>query len=282
MLERVVAGQLEVPTTPLQNALVSCCRWHPSALVPFVRSATGESRTLLARVLGEIATGELDEDLLLLAYDPLPEVRASAARALGEARLALAISALGTLAGDPEWYVRLRAVVSLGQLRHPRTIPVLVETLCDPNRYVRLRSAMALARLDSHLSEIIDLARQKHDRYALQALVTELERSGAILEQMRGLRTPAKRAEAEAVLLAVLRAGAQRLLLSALFHHGDWHIRVAVARLLAQWGEPQLAPEVQKAAEAEKSARQKRIARWLLEQLRGGGTPTMELSQVPA
>ncbi len=282
MLERIERDELDVPATPLQNALLSCCRWQPSMLVPYMRKASNENRALLARVLGEVATGEMGEDLLLLANDPLPDVRASAARALGEARLGIALSALGALASDPEWFVRLRAVVSLGQLRHPRTIPVLIETLCDPNRYVRLRSAMALARLDDQLAAILDLVAQKRDRYALQALVSELERSGTIFEQVRGLCMPAKRAEAETVLLAVLRAGAQRLLLATLFHYHDWHIRVAVARLLARWGERQLAPQVQRALEAEKSPRQIRIGRWLLQQLESGGTPRMEFSQVRA
>jgi len=282
MLERIIQGQLDVPATPLQNALLSCCRWDPSILVPFVRKATEETRPMLARVLGEIATGDLDEDLLLLAYDPLPDVRASAARALGEARLGLALSALGALASDSEWFVRLRAVVSLGQLRHPRTIPVLIETLCDKNRYVRLRSAMALARLEEHLGEILDLAAHKRDRYALQALVSELERSGIIIELVNALRVPAKQAAAGAVLLAALRAGAQRLLLAMLLHHADWRVRVALARLLARSGERQLVPQLDKAIEEEKSSRQKRIMTWLLRQLGAGGAPGLRVERVPA
>ena len=282
LLDKVVQGELSLPATPLQNALLSCCRWRPSILVPYLRKAQDDSRALLARVLGEIATGELDEDLLLLAYDPLPDVRAAAARALGEARLDFALSALGTLATDTEWFVRLRAVVSLGQLLHVRTIPVLVELLCDKNRYVRLRSAMALARLQEQLPEIFALVQQKNDRYALQSLVSELQRSGAILDLISALRVPAKRQVAENVLLAVLRSGAQRLLLSTLFHHGDWRVRVALARLLARSGEPQLVPQLEKASAEEKSPRQKRITRWLLRQLGSSGAAERTLFPVPA
>ncbi len=282
ILEKVVQGELDIPHTPLQNALLSCCRWRPGILVPYLRKAKDDTRAVLARVLGEIATGDLDEDLLLLAYDPLPDVRAAAARALGEARLALALSALGTLATDTEWFVRLRAVVSLGQLQHPRTIPVLVELLCDKNRYVRLRSAMALARLEEQLPEIFGLVTQKRDRYALQALVSELERSGAILDLISALLEPAKQAAAEEVLLAVLRAGAQRLLLSTLFHHGDWRVRVALARLLARFGEMQLVPTLKRATAEEKSPRQRRIARWLLHQLGEDETTERTPAAVPA
>jgi HEAT repeat protein len=269
ILEHVVHGHLDVPSAPLQNALLSCCRWRPRILGPYLRKARDETRAMLARVLGEIATGELDDDLLLLAYDPLPEVRAAAARALGEARMAIALPALGALAGDKEWFVRLRAVVSLGQLRDARTIPVLVELLCDRNRYVRLRAAMALARLEGHLPAIFALVTQKRDRYALQALVSELERGGMVLDLVNALTVPAKRADAEEVLLAVLRSGAQRLLLSTLFHHSDWRVRVALARLLARSGEPQLAAKLQEAAAEDSPPRQKRITRWLLQRLSG-------------
>lgn len=282
ILDKVVQGELDVAPTPLQNALLGCCRGRPGILVPYLRKARDDTRGLLARVLGEIATGDLGEDLLLLAYDPLPDVRAAAARALGEARPEIALSALGTLATDTEWFVRLRAAVSLGQMRHVRTIPVLVELLCDKNRYVRLRSAMALARLEEQLPTIFALVKQKHDAYALQSLVSELQRSGAILDLISALRVPTKREAAEAVLLAVLRSGAQRLLLSTLFHHGDWHVRVALARLLARSGEPQLVPQLEKAWADEKSPRQKHITRWLLQQLGGSGAAERTFAQVPA
>ncbi len=278
MLDRVVIGDLDVPFTPLQNALLSCSRSKPSILGPYLRKAQDDTRAMLARVLGEIATGDLDDELLVLAYDPLPEVRAAAARALGEARIAIALPALGALASDTEWFVRLRAVVSLGQLRDPRTIPVLVELLCDKNRYVRLRSAMALGHLEEQLPAIFALVTQKRDRYALQALVSELERSGAVLDLVSSLRVPAKRAGAEEVLLAVLRSGAQRLLVSTLFHHADWRVRVALARLLARFGEPQLAVRVQEAFTDAAPPRQKRITRWLLQQLGGHGAVDRTLS----
>lgn len=282
ILDRMVHGELELPVAPLQSALLNCCRWRPGILGPYLRKAKDETRALLARVLSEIATSDMEDDLLVLAYDPLPEVRAAAARALGEARMAIALPALGALATDTEWFVRLRAVVSLGQLRDPRTIPVLVELLCDKNRYVRLRSAVALGHLEEQLPAIFALVMQKRDRYALQALVSELERSGAVLDLVSSLRVPAKRAGAEEVLLAVLRAGAQRLLLSTLFHHADWRVRVALARLLARSGEAQLAAKLQEASADVQAPRQKRITRWLLRQLSGRGAVERSLSRAPA
>jgi HEAT repeat protein len=252
-------------------------------LVPYVRRANPEMRALLARALGEVATGDLDEDLLLLACDPQAEVRASAARSLGEARLGVALSALGGLAEDDEWFVRLRAIVALGQLLHARAIPILVEGLCDRNRFVRLRAAMGLARLEEHLEEILDLVQQKHDRYALQAFLSELERSGAILKLVDQLAAAGPdRERAEGILLRVLEAGAHRLLVSTLQLHRDRRVRFCVARLLARSGIGNLAPVLEQALQGERSARQRRILGWVLEKLRSSGAADKQFEMAPA
>ena len=282
ILERVFYDTLRVPSRPLQNALLSCCREHPSVLLPYVRKADDRARPLLARVLGEIATPELDDDLLLLASDPLPEVRAAAARALAEAKPRLALTALASLAEDPVWFVRLRAVIALGALHDPRTIPVLMESLCDPNRYVRLRSAAALARLEGHIGEILSLTTQTGDRYALQALVSELQRSGGILELARALLDKSRKPAAEQALLGALRAGAQRMLLDALVRHSNGRVRVAVARLLARSGEAKLLPHVERIAASAATRRERQIACWLAGRLRAAAGPEALLEKVPA
>jgi HEAT repeat protein len=269
LLDRLISGQLTLPSIPVQNALLGCCRMRPQVLVPYVRRAHAEMRALLARALGEVATGELGEDLLLLAFDQQAEVRASAARSLAETRLDVTVSALAMLAEDEEWFVRLRAVVAMGQLRHPRTIPYLVEALCDRNRFVRLRAAMALARLREHLEDVLQQVEQKKDRYAMQALHSELERQGVVLALVQELNTPqAKRAEQ--ILLTLLRAGAYRLMLSALQHHSDWRSRIKLARLMARSGMKELTQFLEQAVQREPSARQRRILRWVLDRLRGG------------
>lgn len=277
LLERVLYGRLRVPERPLQNALLNCCRARPSLLLPYVRRAEDAARPLLARVLGEVATPELDEELLLLASDPLPEVRASAARALAEAKPRLALTALASLAGDKEWFVRLRAVVALGALGDPRAIPVLVETLCDSNRYVRLRSAAALAHFDEHMEDILRIVTLTRDRYAMQALVSELERSGGILKLMGELTNPANRAAAEAALLGALQAGTFRQMVDALSHHTDWRVRVRMARLLARSGETRLVAPLELREAVAKSPRERRILRWVVRQLqRPPGAPALE------
>src|ERR1700683_3767131 len=180
ILDRILTGQFDAPERSLKNALVNCCSAHPQVLINYVEHANGPVRELLARVLGELASSELGEELLVLAVDPLPEVRASAARALGNTNTSYGLPALHTLASDPEWFVRLRAVVALGQIENIGKIKILVRALCDVNRHVRQRAAWVLARMEPQLEQILEDVVATRDDYALQSFVSELERSGAI------------------------------------------------------------------------------------------------------
>jgi HEAT repeat protein len=267
ILDRLVRGQLAVPERPLLNALLRCCRRDPSLLVAVLSYADDEMRPLLARVLSETASPDMSEDLLFLAADPLPEVRASTARALGKIRNRLALTALSHLCSDEQWFVRLRAVVALGDIADPLAIPVLLDTLCDRNRYVRLRSAVALVRLEEQLDEILSLVVSTHDRYALQAFVSELERTGRIAQLIDALAVPARRPAVEAALLGALRAGTQRLLLGSLTHHPAAQVRKAIARLLARSGEKTLVPSLLRMESTARTAHARRLARWVRRRL---------------
>lgn len=267
ILDRLARNELRLAVPSIQNALLNCCRARPEILVGYVRTAHDDTRPLLARVLGELPTTDLEEDVIALASDPLAEVRASMARALGWARSPLALVALANLSQDQEWFVRLRAVVAMGKLGDVLAIPVLIKTLCDPNRYVRLRSASVLVRFEEHLDEILEMTRRTGDRYALQALLSELERSGILLRLVNSLLDPHRRVRAAQTLLAVLHAGSRRLLLDVLEAHTHWRIRLAVARLLADSGETQLVPELETRLACTHNLRLQRILRWLLRRL---------------
>jgi hypothetical protein len=178
ILDRIVTGRFDAPERSLKNALVNCCRSYPGVLVNYVEHTQGRVRELLTRVLGELASPELGEELLVLASDVLPEVRASAARALGNTNAPYTLPALHSLATDPEWFVRLRAVVALGQIENIGKINILLRSLCDANRHVRQRAAWALARMEPQLDQILEDVVATKDDYALQAFVSELERSG--------------------------------------------------------------------------------------------------------
>ena len=208
ILDRIVTGQFDAPERSLKNALVNCCRTHPHILINYLEHSDGPVRELLARVLGELASPDLGEELLVLATDSLPEVRASAARALGNTNTPYSLPALHSLASDPEWFVRLRAVVALGQIENIGKIKVLLHALCDSNRHVRQRAAWALARMEPQLEQILEEVVATKDDYALQAFVSELERSGAIEKIVSGLEG-SDHHSAEAALNEVV-AGARK------------------------------------------------------------------------
>jgi len=185
ILDRIVAGHLDAPERSLKNALTNCCRSHPEVLVRYLDQTQGPVRELLTRVLAELASPELGEELLVLAADALPEVRASAARALANTDAPYTLPALHSLATDCEWFVRLRAVVALGQVQDAGKIRILLRSLCDTNRHVRQRAAWALARMEPQLQHILEEVVATNDDYALQAFISELERSGA-MEKITG------------------------------------------------------------------------------------------------
>jgi len=187
ILDRIVEGRLDAPERSMKNSIANCCRYDPRILIRYLDQTQGPARELLARVLAEVASPELGEELLVLAADALPEVRASAARALGSTNTPYTLPALHSLATDPEWFVRLRAVVALGQIENVDKIGVLLRSLCDANRHVRQRAAWALARMEPQLEQILQDVVATKDNYALQAFISELERSGAIEKIIGGL-----------------------------------------------------------------------------------------------
>lgn len=205
LLNHLETDDLRVPDHTLKNALANCCATCPSLLIAYMERTSGHARELLSRVLGELATPDLADELLVLAADPLPEVRASAARAFVGADPRLALPALRQLANDPEWFVRLRAVVALGSVAHHGTRRILLGALCDSNRLVRQRAAWALARMEPWLQDILEEVVDTGDNYALQAFISELERTGEIEHVIGSLGESSDPRSARSILLEILR-----------------------------------------------------------------------------
>jgi len=187
LLDLFATDELNVPEHTLKNALLNCCREAPEVLLPYLDRTSGSTRELIARVLGELANSGLGEELLILAADPLPEVRASAARALAKVQPEVSFPVLSTLAVDVEWFVRLRAVIALSSLEHTGKVYVLLRALCDLNRHVRQRAAWTLARMHQGKEDILEKVVATEDNYALQAFLSELERVGSLDAALDGL-----------------------------------------------------------------------------------------------
>jgi HEAT repeat protein len=211
ILETHMVGGLKVPADTVANALLRCYMDQPEALLPYLRRSLGESRELLARVAGELATPGMADEMILLAEDPRPEVRACAARALVAAPLPVAIPALANLVRDEVWFVRLRAVSALNQFLHPRAIPILLEAVRDSHRMVRLMAAASLAKFEHETVEILTSVVDSRDRYALHAMISALELGGGFEKVMAQLADPMFRDETTAFLLNALREGSASL-----------------------------------------------------------------------
>jgi HEAT repeat protein len=199
---------LVVPALPLQSALINTCAERPQVLLPYLQHAGPNVREVLGRVLGEVATPSLGEEVLQFAEDTLPELRAAAARALSYVEPGLAVNALSDLARDPVWFVRLRAVVSLGKIGDRTAVPCLLHGLADSNRLVRLRAGEALMELRTEMVQTFEKVVAMRDRYGLHAYLTALENSGlqAKLEaEIKAIRPGSQ--QDEAILLGVLRTG---------------------------------------------------------------------------
>ena len=198
-----------MPILPLQNALINCSRERPQILLPYLRLAGPQLREVLARVLGEVASPSLGAELIGLADDELPELRAAAARALSNAQPGHAIEVLAELSRDDVWFVRLRAVVSMGKLYHKVAIPHLIDALTDSNRLVRMRAAEGLVDLKSEMVSIFAQVVKARDRYGLHAFLAALEnadlRDRLDAEIRKGTYSAAEHESEE--LLAVLRTG---------------------------------------------------------------------------
>jgi HEAT repeat protein len=211
IIESFMVGGLKVPSDPIANALVRCFMDQPTALLPYLRRSQGESRDLLARVASELATSAMADEMVLLAGDARPEVRASAARALALAPVTLAIPALADLARDEVWFVRLRATTALNEIPHLRTIPILLEAVRDSNRLVRIRAASALSKFQEETVEILRSIVDSRDLYALHAMISALELGGGFEKVMAELSDPLLHDQTAALLLTAIREGAASL-----------------------------------------------------------------------
>jgi len=199
---------LNVPVLPLQNALINCCRERPQVLMPYLKLADPKLREVLARIVGEVAGPSLGMELIGLADDELPELRAAAARAMSNTQPGEAIEVLAELSHDSVWFVRLRAVVAMGKLYDVRALPYLLKALTDSNRLVRMRAAEGLVDLKSELPSIFAQVVKTRDRYGLHAFLAALENAGLRNQLDAELRKEFARPGAELEeLLGVLSAG---------------------------------------------------------------------------
>lgn len=234
LVEHLYARPDQCPARVVQDALVRCYKSEPQLLMEEVRLSDDALRPLLARALAEVADHRVLDRLRDLALDPLAEVRASAARIIALLKPPSALHILPILAEDPEWFVRLRAAAAIGALGRNSGIPVLIPLLCDRNRFVRLRAASELAAFRGEEAQILRSVVETGDGYAMQSLISELERSGRLKEMIDGLSADIRASSIEYVLRVMLQNGFAGAITDLMIHHPNDRVRKELAGILTR------------------------------------------------
>ena len=180
ILERMLM-QLDVPEHTLKSALVKCCNGHPEILVNYVERSHGTGPAVAGPRVGRVGIARLGRGTACAGGRPTPgstRFRGPSSRPYQQRRSPYRRSIL--------WRTIRSGLYVCGQWwpweksRTSEKSGRCCTALCDPNRYVRQRAAWALARMEPQLEQILEDVVATKDDYALQAFISELERSGAI------------------------------------------------------------------------------------------------------
>jgi HEAT repeat protein len=233
-----------VPDKGLSRRLVM------AALVPYGEAAvtllthklsdpSDAVRTLVAEILGEIASPQSLGVLIKSLEDPSPEVRSRTAYALGQIRHPLAVKPLVAALSDPFWYVRLQAARSLGRLESPQAIYELSLRLTDSHAQVRSAAAEALIKIGPLALQVLTIyVLYTRDRYAREQVSKVLQQSGLIDQWIGYLDTSDEtvRKQAKDLLVAVAQAGILDVLINALQSHPNRKVRMELIDILGKSG----------------------------------------------
>jgi HEAT repeat protein len=253
---------LPVSIPSWQRALMNCCQQNPEMLLLHLREQEGLPRTLLLRVLAEVATPEMTPRLGEWAADGDPQVRAHVARALGRLPGGEALTLLLVLAGDPVWFVRVRALRSLEQGSGWEAVRGLLRGLNDAHPTVRQAAGESLARRPLALDELFREAQPLLTPAGWRVLLSEVGRQGlfwALAEQLASPAVPL-RALAEDWLGSALAHGAHKSVVDAL-GHPNASVADAVAEFLGRRGHAGLLPELRAARARASAAQSERLTR---------------------
>lgn len=238
----------ERATRPVLSALIGCGRSAPERLLPYLNHKLALVRTSVAAALAEVASVHEVSALIQAVSDSEPEVRAKVARAMGRAADPRAFEALRRLAADPVWYVRLRAIDALSQIPLPEVPEQLLQGLRDKDRRVRAKAAIALYRIAGDPVSLLRKIREElKDRYALEALVTALEREGTTWRAINNVcsSTAGMRQESQALIIELLRARKFTSVLYALEALPDQAVRQELLRLVSEEAGPSVREPLQ-------------------------------------
>ena len=265
------AAESSLPIHPtMWMRLVVGCRIPAGDLIPLLDDDRVPVRAMAARALAELPEPAAFDRVQQFAFDPDDEVRAQMARVLGRTADRRAAPLVVALAHDPSWFVRLRALAAMGELNRPECLDAALHGTRDSHFQVRARAALTLARLGAKPIPTLRYLVNAGDRYALEAYLSLLGRSGLLWHTIALLLLPRvdARDHAAALLGAALRAGAAQELLYALEAHPDSRVRPRVARLLVLHGTPALLPAIEQIQARVTTRREQRVLGWVARKLK--------------
>ena len=215
-------------------ALASSSRSSPQLLLSYMNHPDPQARYLVTCALAEVATPAIVLSLKQYARDSNPKMRAKIALGLGVAGGSRAVPVLREMARDATSFVRALAVEALGVVGDYGAREVLTAALKDPDWRVRRSAATAIYRLWPDPLWSLTTLRRTGDRYAMEAMVGELERQGVVWESILNLNSSVEeiRERSRIFIRELLQIGTTSSVFYAIEMHPSGEMRDILLQLL--------------------------------------------------
>ena len=237
------------------------------ALVPELiqRLETGDwpTRVYIARTLRRFSTEASRDALTRLLDDPHKTVRQAALEGLADLRLPVDMGAVCRRLRDPELTVQAKAIETVVQINDPQAVCHLLDLLQDESEYVR-RAAVEVLNQIGNTGAIKDLLGALRDRdwwvrvRAADALATigGPKVAEAVLALVKDRDEFIRRCAVEILISSKVRAGGEAVLSSLLeaLDDPDWWVRERAIDALATLGDGRAVPPLVRIVEQDAKA----------------------------
>ncbi len=169
--------------------------------------------------------------------------RSEAVKSLAQHCTRSSVSALTSLARlEPEGSVRAQAMLSLAAIDHESVFPGILIGMADESREVRAAAARSLSRLSFDRGAAYARLRETSDSDTLSEVAHACVKAGTLTQAIDRLANGNRRHAFEALSLISLltKAKLTEPITEVLHVHPSIGVRIAVVRLLASTGEPEI------------------------------------------
>jgi len=212
-------------------------------LLKALKTSNSHTRSYAARSLGTIVVRNAIPNLIHALRDDDPRVRSDAAEALGKSKDIRASDPLFKALTDPNWLVRESAGCAIANFTQQEIMDKLIFLMHDTDYRIRMKALHIISGMDSPASTLLLTAalddahievQQKaagalgahHHREALIPLLTHYQQGNQTLRQH--------------IIKACTSIGIKRV--ASHLTNDDANIRISVAQILEQHGDPEFLP----------------------------------------